>query len=165
MTTQITITEATPKTLLDWEQQLPQAPTPLGAYRPCKQTGTLLYTSGTLPTQNGTLAYKGTVGQDLTIEQAQEAAKLCILNALSNIKQHTGSLKQVKSIIKLVGFVMSDAQFYNQPTVINAASELLTTIFGQDAGCHARSAVGVSNLPLQAPVEIELIVELHEQQP
>ncbi len=154
---------ATPKTLEAWEALLPVAPTPVGSYVPCKVLGNTVFTSGTLPMKEGQLAYVGRVGEGgaLTVEEAQEAARLCILNALSILKAELGSLRRIKSVVKLVGFVMGTPEFYAQPAVINGASDLLVTILGEAVGRHARSAVGVANLPLQAPVELELIVEVH----
>jgi enamine deaminase RidA (YjgF/YER057c/UK114 family) len=153
----------TPKTLEQWEALLPQAPTPVGSYVPCKPLGNTVFTSGTLPMKEGKLAYVGRIGEggNLTIEEGQEAARLCILNALSILKAELGSLSRIKSVVKLVGFVMGTADFYAQPAVINGASDLLVAILGETVGRHARSAVGVANLPLEAPVELELIVEVH----
>ncbi len=154
---------ATPKTLEAWEALLPVAPVPVGSYVPCRVLGNTVFTSGTLPMQEGTLAYVGRVGEGgaLTVEQAQEAARICILNALSILKAELGSLSRIKSVVKLVGFVMGTTEFYAHPAVINGASDLLVAILGESVGRHARSAVGVANLPLQAPVELELIVEVH----
>jgi enamine deaminase RidA (YjgF/YER057c/UK114 family) len=142
-----------------WVAQLPTMPAPLGAYIPCKQVGNLLYTSGMLPMHQGQLAYVGRVNEAVSVEEATRAAQLCVINALAGINAYLGGLSRVKSIIKVVGFVMGTADFYAQPTVINGASNLLAQVFGE-AGKHARSAVGVATLPLQSPVEIELIVEL-----
>ena len=148
------------KTLAQWDAELPEAPLPVASYIPCKQIGNLIFTSGMLPMQNGELLYKGRVGAEVSLEDAQAAARLCILNALSVIKAQVGSLENVKQVVKVTGFVMGTHDFYNQPAVINGASNTLTEVFGLSVGQHARSAVGVANLPLEAPVEIEIIVEV-----
>jgi enamine deaminase RidA (YjgF/YER057c/UK114 family) len=148
-------------TLAQWEAQLPSAPAPLGIYIPCQVVGTMAYTSGTLPMKDGALAYSGKVGEDLSLEQAQEAARLCILNALASLKAQLGSLARIAQVVKVVGFVNSPPHFTQQPAVLNAASTLLGEVFGPQVGQHVRSAVGVAALPLNAPVEIELIVALH----
>ena len=153
----------TSKSLAEWEALLPEAPKPVGSYVPCKTLGNTVFTSGALPMKDGKLAFVGRIGGggSLTIEAGQEAARLCILNALSILKGELGSLSRIKSVVKLVGFVMGTADFYAQPAVINGASDLLVAILGEAVGRHARSAVGVANLPLEAPVELELIVEVH----
>jgi len=148
------------KSLAEWEAELPEAPKPVAAYIPCRQSGNLVYTSGILPMTNGQLVYKGRVGEDLSVEEAQQAARLCIMNGLSVIKNEIGSLSKITKIVKVVGFVMGTAHFIEQPQVINGASLALAEIFGMEMGQHARSAVGVANLPLYSPVEIELIVEV-----
>jgi enamine deaminase RidA (YjgF/YER057c/UK114 family) len=153
-------TPASAKTLAQWDAELPEAPLPVASYIPCKQVGNLIFTSGMLPMQQGELLYKGRVGAEVSLEDAQAAARLCILNALSVIKTQVGSLANVKQVVKVTGFVMGTHDFYNQPAVINGASNTLTEVFGLELGQHARSAVGVANLPLEAPVEIELIVEV-----
>ncbi len=148
------------KTLLEWEAELPLPPAPVASYLPCRRVGDLIFTSGMLPMQNGELLYKGRVGVELSIEEAQAAARLCILNALSVIKAELGSLSRIKKVVKVTGFVMGTADFDAQPAVINGASNTLTEILGMACGQHARSAVGVANLPLSAPVEIEIVVEI-----
>lgn len=141
--------------------QLPEAPKPLAAYVPAIKAGGFVFTSGQLPTENGVLKYKGKVGAQVSEDDGRKAAEICALNCLSVIKSVAGSLDNIEQIVKLTAFVNS-ADFYSgQPKVANGASELLGKIFG-DSGKHARSAVGVSELPLDAPVEIELIVKLKD---
>ena len=137
---------------------LPQVATPAGAYVPAVVSGNLVFTAGQIPLVEGKLAATGKVGKDLTAEQAREIARICALNAVAAVKSVLGDLDRVKKIVKVVGFVASDPEFSQQPAVVNGASELLEQIFG-DKGIHARSAVGVAVLPLDAPVEVELIVE------
>ena len=137
---------------------LPDVAPPAGSYLPALVSGNLVYTAGQIPLVEGKLAGTGKVGAEVTLEQAQELAKICLLNGLAAVKSQIGDLQRVKRIVKLVGFVSSDPGFIQQPQVINAASDLLAEIFGE-VGRHARSAVGVAVLPLDAPVEIELIVE------
>lgn len=139
---------------------LPEAPKPLGFYVPSVRAGELLFLSGILPLKEGTLIYKGKVGKDLTIEEAQEAAKKAIINALAVIKGAIGSLEKVKRIVRLSGYVASAPGFNQQPAVLNPASEILSTVFG-DKGLHSRIAIGVSELPMDSPVEIELIVQVY----
>jgi len=143
------------------ESLLPPPPHPLGSYVATTQVGNLLYTSGVLPMKDGKIAYTGALGAwDTTAEMGQEAAKLSILNALSLIRHAlNGDLSRINRIVKLTGFVSSASGFYDQPAVINGASNFLIEHFG-DAGRHVRSAVGVASLPGNASVEIELIVEL-----
>ena len=137
---------------------LPAVAKPLAAYVPAVRTGTLVYTSGQLPLQAGDLTHIGKVGAEVTPEQAKVAARTCALNALAAIDALVG-IDAVIRIVKVVGFVASAPGFSGQPGVVNGASEMLGELFG-DAGAHARSAVGVSELPLDAPVEVELIVEV-----
>jgi enamine deaminase RidA (YjgF/YER057c/UK114 family) len=137
---------------------LPQVATPAGAYVPAVVSGNLVFTAGQIPLVEGKLAATGKVGKDLSAEQAKEIARICALNAVAAVKSVIGDLDRVKKIVKVVGFVASDPEFSQQPAVVNGASELLEQIFG-DKGIHARSAVGVAVLPLDAPVEVELIVE------
>jgi enamine deaminase RidA (YjgF/YER057c/UK114 family) len=138
---------------------LPEAPKPVAAYIPAKQTGKLVFTAGQLPMVNGELIYKGLLGQDVEIEEATKAARICTLNALAAIKGVIGDLDRIKQIVRVVGYVASVPTFTQQPAVVNGASELLLEIFGEN-GKHARSAVGMAALPLNAPVEIELTVEV-----
>lgn len=136
---------------------LPSPPRPVAAYVPSIRTGNLVFVSGQLPLKDGVLV-KGRVGQDLSVEEGYEAARLCVLNALAQVKAELGSLDRVERVVKLVGWVSSAPDFDQQPKVINGASELLEAIFGEK-GRHARSAVSAHILPLGAAVEIELIVE------
>ncbi len=137
---------------------LPAVAKPLAAYVPAVRTGALVYTSGQLPLQAGDLTHIGKVGAEVTPEQAKVAARTCALNALAAVDALVG-IDAVIRIVKVVGFVASAPGFSGQPGVVNGASEVLGELFG-DAGAHARSAVGVSELPLDAPVEVELIVEV-----
>ena len=138
---------------------LPPAPRPVAAYVPAVKSGSYIYTSGQLPMVSGELQYIGKLGQELSVEDGYEAAKICALNCLGAVKSITGSLDEVVRVVKLTGFVNSSEGFIAQPKVINGASDLLGEIFGEK-GRHARSAVGVSELPLGAAVEIEMIVEV-----
>lgn len=137
---------------------LPNVAPPAGSYLPSVISGNLVFTAGQIPLVEGEIAATGKVGDEVSLERAQELARICLLNALAAVKSEIGDLQRVKRIVKLVGFVSSDPGFIQQPQVINAASDLLAEIFGE-AGRHARSAVGVAVLPLDVPVEIELIVE------
>ncbi|NBO79202.1 MAG: RidA family protein [Actinobacteria bacterium] len=139
--------------------QLPEPPKPLAAYIPAKQTGNLVFTAGQLPMVNGEIILKGLLGQDVEIEPAYNAAKICTLNALSAIKGVIGDLDKIKQVVRVVGYVASVPTFTQQPAIVNGASEFLLEIFG-DKGKHARSAVGMAVLPLNAAVEIELTVEV-----
>ncbi len=140
---------------------LPAPPKPVATYVPAVQTGSLLFLSGMIPFRDGTLAVTGKLGAEVTVEQGYEAAKLCLLNALAVVRETLGSLDRVSRVVRLVGYVASQEHFTQQPAVVNGASDLLVKIFG-DAGRHARIAVGAAQLPLDAPVEIELIVEVTE---
>jgi enamine deaminase RidA (YjgF/YER057c/UK114 family) len=139
--------------------EIPEAPKPVAAYIPAKQTGSLVFTAGQLPLVNGELISKGLLGQDVEIDEANKAARICTLNALAAIKGVIGDLDRIKQIVRVVGYVASVPTFTQQPAVVNGASELLLEIFGED-GKHARSAVGMAVLPLNASVEIELTVEV-----
>ena len=139
---------------------LPDVAPPVAAYVPAVQQGELVFTSGQLPFVSGALPATGKVGDGhglVPAADAKEYARLCALNALAAIRAQIGSLDRVTRIVKVVGFVASDPSFTGQPGVINGASELLGEVFG-DIGVHARSAVGVAVLPLDSPVEVELIV-------
>lgn len=138
---------------------LPAVAKPLAAYVPAVRTGNLVYTSGQLPSVEGVLTHAGKVGNEVTPEDAKIAARTCALNALAAVHALVG-VDAVTRVVKVVGFVASAPGFNGQPGVVNGASELLGEVFG-DAGVHARSAVGVSELPLDAPVEVELIVEVN----
>jgi enamine deaminase RidA (YjgF/YER057c/UK114 family) len=137
---------------------LPALAKPVAAYVPAVVTGNLVYTAGQLPFVDGALPATGKVGADVTAETAAELARTCALNALAAASSVIGSLDRVTRVVKVVGFVASDPAFSGQPAVMNGASELLGQVFG-DAGQHARSAVGVAVLPLDAPVEVELVLE------
>jgi len=137
---------------------LPDVVTPLAAYVPAVRTGNLVYTSGQVPMQSGELAATGKVGAEVSPEDGKALARICALNALAAVNSLVG-IDAVTRVVKVVGFVASSPGFNGQPGVINGASELLGEVFG-DAGAHARSAVGVSELPLNAPVEVEIIVEV-----
>ncbi len=139
--------------------EIPDAPKPVAAYIPAKQTGNLIFTAGQLPMVNGELISKGLLGQDVEIDEANKAARICTLNALAAIKGVIGDLDRIKQIVRVVGYVASVPTFTQQPAVVNGASELLLEIFGNN-GKHARSAVGMAVLPLNASVEIELTVEI-----
>jgi enamine deaminase RidA (YjgF/YER057c/UK114 family) len=138
---------------------LPPVAAPVAAYVPAVRSGQYVYTSGQLPLVAGRLSVTGKVGAEVAAEDAKELAALCALNALAAIKAEVGELATVARVVKMVGFVASAPGFTGQPQVVNGASELLGAAFG-DAGAHARSAVGVAVLPLDAPVEVELLVEL-----
>jgi len=137
---------------------LPDVVTPLAAYVPAVRTGNLVYTSGQVPMQSGVLAATGKVGAEVSPEDGKALARICALNALAAVNSLVG-IDAVTGVVKVVGFVASTPGFNGQPGVINGASELLREVFG-DAGAHARSAIGVSELPLNAPVEVEIIVEV-----
>jgi len=137
---------------------LPAVATPLAAYVPATQAGTLVFTAGQLPLADGALLATGKVGDAVSVEEATACARTCALNALAAIDGLVG-LDAVRRVVKVVGYVASTPDFTGQPAVVNGASELLRDVFG-DAGAHARSAVGVVALPLDAPVEVELIVEV-----
>lgn len=140
--------------------KLPPTPKPVAAYVPAVTAGHMVFSSGQLPLVNGELAAKGKVGRDISKEQAYAAARICALNALSAIKSVIGELDRIEQIVKVVGFVASADGFTEQPYVINGASEFLKEVFG-NAGAHARSAVGVAELPLGAAVELEMIVKIN----
>lgn len=135
-----------------------QAAAPAGTYVPAVISGGYVYTAGQLPFVAGSLPATGKVGAEVTADDAHEYARIAAINALAAIAALIGSLDRVTRVVKVVGFVASDPGFFGQPGVLNGASEMLGAIFG-DAGVHARSAVGVAVLPLNSPVEVELIVE------
>jgi len=140
---------------------LPAAPTALGAYVPCVRTGNLLFLSGQLPLREGKLLRAGRLGESISVSDAQEDARQAVINALSNAKAFLGTLDRILGCVKVSGYIASAPDFTDQPKVLNAASELLLVIFG-DRGRHARVAVGVSVLPLNAPLEIDFIFEMKE---
>ena len=138
---------------------LPEAPSPLGSYVPAVRSGNLVFLSGILPLVQGKLLRTGKVGANVSIDEAREDAKRAVINALSVLRSSIGSLNSVKRCVKITGFIASSPDFAEQPKVLNAASDLLFDVFGE-AGRHARAAVGVAVLPLNAPVEIECIFEI-----
>jgi enamine deaminase RidA (YjgF/YER057c/UK114 family) len=139
--------------------KLPTVPTPVANYVPARRVGDLLFSSGQTPTRDGRLVLEGKLGRDLTVEQGQEAARLAILNCLAALERELGTLESIDQVIKLTGFVASAEGFGDQPAVINGASVLLEQVF-DERGKHARSALGLAELPFGAPVEVELIVSV-----
>jgi enamine deaminase RidA (YjgF/YER057c/UK114 family) len=138
---------------------LPPAPSALANYVGAVVAGKLVFVSGHGPVRNGELTYRGKLGREFTTPQGQEAARLVMLNCLATLKAAIGSLDRVRRVVKLLGMVNGTPEFTEQPQVINGASDLLITIFG-DRGRHARSAVGMASLPFNIAVEIEMIVEI-----
>ena len=138
---------------------LPPVAAPVAAYVPAVRSGDFVYTSGQLPTVDGKLPAAGKVGDEVSATDAAGLARTCALNALAAAASAAGGLDQIRRIVKVTGFVASAPGFSGQPQVINGASELFIEVFGED-GKHARSAVGVAELPLNAPVEVELIAEV-----
>jgi enamine deaminase RidA (YjgF/YER057c/UK114 family) len=145
--------------LADLGLTLPPVVKPVAAYVPAVRTGSYVYTAGQLPMVDGALAVTGKVGAEVDPDRAKELARICALNAIAAVKAELGELSLVRRVVKVVGFVASAPGFTGQPAVINGASELLGEVFGE-AGVHARSAVGVAVLPLDAPVEVEMVVEV-----
>ena len=145
-------------------RRLPEVAPPAGVYLPALRQGDLVFTSGQLPMVDGALAETGKVGAGeglVTPERAKELAAVCAVNAIAAVKSVVGDLDRVTRVVKVVGFVASAPEFTGQPGVVNGASELLGHAFGE-AGTHARSAVGVAALPLDAPVEVELVVAVRD---
>jgi enamine deaminase RidA (YjgF/YER057c/UK114 family) len=138
--------------------ELPTVATPAGSYLPARRTGSLVFTAGQVPLVDGRLAAAGKVGAEVSAEDAYGLARICALNALAAVDGLVG-LDAVTGVVKVVGFVASAPGFTGQPGVINGASDLLAEVFGEP-GRHARSAVGVAELPIDAPVEVELVVEV-----
>lgn len=138
---------------------LPEVVPPLAAYQPTARTGNLVFTAGQLPARDGRMIATGKLGGGVTEEQGYECARQCALNALAAVAAEVGGLSAVKRVVKAVVFVASTPDFTAQPAIANGASELLGEVFGE-AGRHARSAVGVASLPLDVPVEVELVVEV-----
>lgn len=138
--------------------ELPEVPAPAGSYVPAVRTGNLVFTAGQVPFIGGQLSRTGKVGDSVSLEEAQEAARVCALNALAAAASEAGGLDNIRRILRVTGYVASAGGFNRQPEVVNGASDLIGEIFGE-AGLHARSAVGVAELPLDAPVEIEMVVE------
>ncbi|MFJ3926098.1 RidA family protein [Streptomyces sp. NPDC090022] len=139
---------------------LPPAPAPVAVYVPAVRSGSYVHTSGQLPMVDGALPVTGKVGAEVDAGRAAELAQRCALNALAAVVSVAGDLSAVKRVVKVTGYVASAPDFTGQPEVVDGASGLLATAFG-DPGIHARSAVGVAVLPLDAPVEVEIVVELH----
>lgn len=139
--------------------ELPEMATPKGSYIPVQQAGNLLFLSGQLPTKNNELIFKGHVGSDVSLEDAKECAKLCMINSLAAIKAAIHDLNKIKKIVKVQSFVNSAPGFVQQHVVTNGASDFLQEVLG-DKGKHARTAVAVPELPLGSPIEIEMIVEI-----
>jgi enamine deaminase RidA (YjgF/YER057c/UK114 family) len=157
-----TTTSPVTQSLQAFEASLPEPPNPIGSYVTCVQVGNLIYTSGALPFKEGVLLSKGALNENAdaaSVDLAKAAARQCGLNALSVVKSQLGSLSKVERVVKLTGFVSSGPGFAQHPQVVNGASDLLVEVFGE-AGKHARSAVGVSSLPMDATVELEMIVEI-----
>jgi enamine deaminase RidA (YjgF/YER057c/UK114 family) len=145
--------------LIELKIALPTAPKPVASYIPAVRAGDLLFLSGTGPFKDGTIAFAGKLGKDLTVEQGYEASKLSVLNALAIAKQELGSLDEIRRIVRMSGHVASAQGFTQQPQVLNGASDLLVQIFGA-AGRHARLALGAAELPLNMCVELELIIQV-----
>lgn len=139
--------------------ELPEAPKPLAAYVPALRIGNLIFTAGQLPSIKGELKFKGKLGKDISIDEGRKAAEICALNCLAAVKGIVNDLDEIEQIVKLTVFVNGTDNFTNQPKVANGASELLEKIFGEK-GKHARSAVGVNGLPLDAVVEIDMIAKI-----
>jgi enamine deaminase RidA (YjgF/YER057c/UK114 family) len=151
---------STPKErLAELGLEIPAVATPVAAYIPARRSGQLIFTAGQLPLRSGELLATGKVGAEVTPDEAYACAQQCALNAIAAVNAEVGDLSLVQRVVKVVVFVASTPDFTGQPQVANGASELFGEVFG-DAGRHARSAVGVAALPLDAPVEVEVIVEL-----
>jgi len=145
--------------LVEMGLTLPSPPKPVATYVPFLQVGSLLFLSGVVPSRNGKIMFSGKLGREFSKEEGYEATKITLLNALASIRLALGTLDRVKRIVKMTGYVASQDGFVEQPFVINGASDLLVKIFGE-AGLHVRVAIGVAELPLGVPVELELIVEV-----
>ena len=137
---------------------IPTPPSPAGSYIPVVTTGNLAFVSGQIPMKEGKVVFEGKVPDEQSLESAREAAKICIINSLAQLKMNLGSLDKITKFVRISGFVNSNPNFIEQPRVINAASDLLVEIFG-DIAKHSRIAVGVANLPLNSTVEIDMVVE------
>ena len=138
--------------------EIPTPPNPAGSYIPVVTTGNLAFVSGQIPMKEGKVIFEGKVPENQSVESARDAAKICIINGLAQLKANLGSLDKITKFVRISGFVNSNPNFAEQPKVINAASDLLVEIFG-DMAKHSRIAVGVTNLPLNSTVEIAMIVE------
>jgi enamine deaminase RidA (YjgF/YER057c/UK114 family) len=143
--------------------ELPNAPQSAGSYVQVAITGNLVFVSGQIPVEPGSIPmqvkFKGKVGKDISLEEGQEAARLCTINALAQLKSTLGSLEKIRKFVKVSGFVNCDASFSNHPQIINGASDFIVQLFGEKCR-HSRSAIGASSLPLDSAVEIEFIVEI-----
>jgi enamine deaminase RidA (YjgF/YER057c/UK114 family) len=139
---------------------LPSPPPPAGSYVPVVISGSLAFVAGQIPVEAGRVKFAGKVGKDLPVESGQQAARLCTINALAQLKVALGSLERVQRVVKVTGFVNCEPTFADQPRVVNGASDLLVQVFGEK-GRHARAAVGVASLPLESAVEVEFIVEIN----
>lgn len=140
---------------------LPPAPSPMANYVSVQRSGNMLYFSGSGPMEGKTAIYQGRLGENLTVEEGYQAARISGLNLIAQLKRVVGDLDKVKQIVKVLAFVASAPDFYAQPAVMNGASDLFVEVFGEK-GKHARSAVGTSVLPFGIPIEIEMIVEIEE---
>ena len=138
--------------------ELPTPPSPAGSYIPVVTTGNLAFVSGQIPMREGKVVFEGKVPEQQSLESARDAAKICIINGLAQLKANLGSLDKIRKFVRISGFVNSSPNFTEQPKVINAASDLLVEIFG-DIAKHSRIAVGVTSLPLNSTVEIDMVVE------
>ncbi|MBO48991.1 MAG: hypothetical protein CL686_02600 [Candidatus Nitrosopelagicus sp.] len=138
--------------------ELPTPPSPAGSYIPVVTTGNLAFVSGQIPMKEGKVIFEGKVPEQQSLESARDAAKICIINGLAQLKANLGSLDKITKFVRISGFVNSNPEFTEQPKVINAASDLLVEIFG-DMAKHSRIAVGVASLPLNSTVEIDMVVE------
>lgn len=141
--------------------ELPNVPKPQASYIPTIQTGNLVYTSGMSSIQNGTRTYVGRLGEEVTVEDGYQSARLCAINCLAAIRSHIGSLDKIKKIVKLTGFIRSSKDFNEQHKVLNGASDLIEEIFAEN-GKHVRSAIGVNELPFGISVEVEMIIEIEQ---
>ena len=138
--------------------KLPTPPSPAGSYIPVVTTGNLAFVSGQIPMKDGNVIFQGKVPENQSVDSARDAAKICIINGLAQLKANLGSLDRIIKFVRISGFVNSNSDFIEQPKVINAASDLLVEIFGEMAK-HSRIAVGVASLPLNSTVEIDMVVE------
>lgn len=148
------------KQILSLKLAIPSLSPPIGTYVPAVKTGNLVYTSGQLPLSDGRLLFKGRVGKEVSIENAQRASKAALINTLAAVKWLIGDLNRIKKIVRLNGYINSAIGFLDQPKVLNSASDLLLQIFGETTGSHSRTAIGVLELPMGACVELDLIVEV-----
>jgi enamine deaminase RidA (YjgF/YER057c/UK114 family) len=142
--------------------RLPDAAKPVGSYLPVVISGNIAFVSGQITTESGQVKFKGKVGREVSIESGQQAAKLCTINALAQLKSALGTLEKIERFVKITGFVNCDPSFTDQAKVMNGASDFLVQLFGEN-GRHARSSVGVSSLPLDSSVEVEFIVKIRDK--